>query len=495
MFIAMNITKRNVQARETLKRYLEMTRELTRESTERELQIIEGEIPSDLEGTLFRAGPGRMHNHGHLYDHLFDGDGVIQKIAFSRGAATYTSRFVRTKYFTAEENAGRSLYRSFGSNLPGGALANFARMKFKNAANTNVLLHPDGLLALWEGGSPHLLDPLTLETRGEWRADGILSEKNPVEKMMSNGRAFSAHYKIDPATGVMHNFGMSPGLDQRMLMYRMEHDGPLEIREVKLPRLTFIHDFSITDKGERIFFDVPVHFALLRTFLGQVPPAASIRENPKGNTYIRIFDRENHQRIVETDPCYIFHFGNAWHGDDDCIRVQVCRMDRFPSSAQMSALLKGEVPQQGFHAYLYECAIDLKRNTVSWEKISDHPMELPSFNLRFTGIPNSYLWSSAARPDRSNDALLHGIAKYDIAERETIFADRYPRYTGEPLFIPRPGADREDDGYLACLFVDMEDDYAGLEILQAADLRSLALLKLPLPINVGFHGLWTDRRF
>ena len=60
--------------------------------------------------------------------------------------------------------SGRMLYRGFGTNLPGGFFANALRMRFKNAANTSVVWHGGKLLALWEGGLPHRLDPTTLDT-------------------------------------------------------------------------------------------------------------------------------------------------------------------------------------------------------------------------------------------------------------------------------------------------------------------------------------------
>lgn len=65
-----------------------------------------------------------------------------------------------------EEAAGRILFRNFGMPIPGGILRNLLRLKFKNTANTSVVMPGGSLLALWEGGLPHRLDPETLETLG-----------------------------------------------------------------------------------------------------------------------------------------------------------------------------------------------------------------------------------------------------------------------------------------------------------------------------------------
>ena len=73
---------------------------------------------------------------------------------------TLSNRYVRTEGWLAEEKAGKVLYRGvFGSQKPGGRLANAFDLRLKNIANTNVVTLGDQLLALWEAAEPHALDP------------------------------------------------------------------------------------------------------------------------------------------------------------------------------------------------------------------------------------------------------------------------------------------------------------------------------------------------
>ncbi|HEY9891939.1 MAG TPA: carotenoid oxygenase family protein, partial [Candidatus Sericytochromatia bacterium] len=44
------------------------------------IEDIEGEIPADLKGTLFRNGPGLLEVNGQRIHHPFDGDGMISAI-------------------------------------------------------------------------------------------------------------------------------------------------------------------------------------------------------------------------------------------------------------------------------------------------------------------------------------------------------------------------------------------------------------------------------
>jgi len=96
-----------------------------------------------------------LRRGGAVYGHPFDGDGMLSRFAFSDQGIHCHNRFVRTNWFLEEEAAGPILYRSFRINKPGGFGRNLLRVRFKNAANTNVVFHGGKLPALWEGGLPH----------------------------------------------------------------------------------------------------------------------------------------------------------------------------------------------------------------------------------------------------------------------------------------------------------------------------------------------------
>ena len=159
-------------------------RNVDRELTAVPLRATRGTIPADLNGTLYRNGPGRLERAGRWVHHPFDGDGMITALRFEGGGVGLTNRFVRTEGWQAEEEAGSYLYRGvFGTQKPGGPLANAFDLRLKNIANTHVVRLGDNLLALWEASSPHALDPDSLETRGISLLDGVLKP----------GDAFSAH--------------------------------------------------------------------------------------------------------------------------------------------------------------------------------------------------------------------------------------------------------------------------------------------------------------
>ena len=74
-----------------------------------DLDVVEGEIPTDLEGIYLRNTENPVHPSIGLY-HPFDGDGMLHQLHLADGSATYRNRFIRTAGFLAEQEAGGPLW-------------------------------------------------------------------------------------------------------------------------------------------------------------------------------------------------------------------------------------------------------------------------------------------------------------------------------------------------------------------------------------------------
>ena len=77
-----------------------------------DLDVLEGAIPTDLDGVYLRNTQSQVHEPMG-YFHPFDGDGMIHQLNFQGGRASYRNRFVRTRGFQAEQEAERSLWSGF----------------------------------------------------------------------------------------------------------------------------------------------------------------------------------------------------------------------------------------------------------------------------------------------------------------------------------------------------------------------------------------------
>lgn len=73
------------------------------ESQKQELEYwiedIEGEIPQELSGTLYRNGPGFLDVYGTPLQHPFDGDGMITAFTFNEGKCFFVIDSLKPKNF------------------------------------------------------------------------------------------------------------------------------------------------------------------------------------------------------------------------------------------------------------------------------------------------------------------------------------------------------------------------------------------------------------
>ncbi len=151
---------------------------------------VKGELPRDLNGTLYRNGPNPQFDAPGA--HWFVGDGMLHAFHLENGRASYRNRWVRTPKWQAEHDAGRALFGGFGRKLPD---APVTAIPDGGVANTNIIFHGGRLLALEEAHLPMEIEPGTLATLGSCNYGGGI--KGP----------FTAHPKIDPVTGEMMFFG------------------------------------------------------------------------------------------------------------------------------------------------------------------------------------------------------------------------------------------------------------------------------------------------
>ena len=66
------------------------------------VEEVDGAVPGDLRGTLFRNGPAKNGIGGQWFGHWFDGDGMLSAITFDKGRVRYRNRYVRTQGYIAE---------------------------------------------------------------------------------------------------------------------------------------------------------------------------------------------------------------------------------------------------------------------------------------------------------------------------------------------------------------------------------------------------------
>ena len=488
-----------------------------------ELSAARGAIPAELQGTLYRNGPGRLERGGQWVHHPFDGDGMITALRFEGGRAELRNRFVRTEGWQAEEEAGKFLYRGvFGTQKPGGAMANAFDLRLKNIANTHVVRLGDQLLALWEAAEPYALDPDSLETRGLSLLDGVLKP----------GEAFSAHPRFDPGhhgAPRMVTFGVKTGPSSTIrLLEFASADQPaaagrpavqagqvLADSSHRFKGFAFLHDFAITPNWA-VFLQNAVAFNPTGFVLGQKGAAQCLSSKPGEAGQFWLIPREGGSQAgrqplqIPAPEGFVFHHLNAFEdGATGELVVDSIVYPDFPSIApgvDFRAVDFDTIPA----GQLLRCRLDLAAGTARSELLEPRTCEFAMVNPARVGLEARYAWMAVTEAEQGN-APLQAIEKLDLRTGERRLWSAAPRgFVSEPVMVPRPAATpvgrsaevglakggeaevglAEDSGWVLCLVWNGARCASDLVILDAASLAEVAVLELPLAIPHGLHGSW-----
>lgn len=457
---------------------------------------ITGQIPAQLIGTLFRNGPGLLDIHGTPIRHPFDGDGMISAFTFTpEGRVHFRNRYVRTAAYVAEQQAKKPLYRGvFGTQKPGGWLANAFDLRLKNIANTNVIYWGGKLLALWEAAEPYRLDPQTLDTVGIDLLDGLLKP----------GDSFAAHPWVDPSCELdggkpcLVNFSLKTGLSSTLTLYEFSPEGSvLRQHAHTIPGFAFTHDFAIAPHYA-IFFQSTVTFNPLPYLLGLRGAAECLTIHRDRPTRIVLIPRTplyDQVQILETHAGFVFHHANAFEQGDQVIIDSICydsipqvRPDLTYRDVDFETLDPGQ---------LWRFTLDVPRKKVTQELLNARCWEFPILNPKQVGRPYRYVFAGAAHHPTGN-APLQAIEKLDLQTGQTQFYSFAPAgFVSEPIFVPDPASAVEDGGWLLVLVYNGELHRSELAILDARDLGQGAIATIPLRHHIpyGLHGSWTEECF
>lgn len=446
------------------------------------LPILSGKIPENLRGTLYRNGPGRLERGDTRVGHWFDGDGAILAVDFTDAGATGVYRYVQTSGYQDESQHGEFLYGNYGMRAPG-PIWNQWLKPLKNAANTSVLVLPDKLLALWEGGNPHVLDLQTLET---WGTDSL--------GQLEADAPFSAHPKHDPNTGEIFNFGVAPGLNGTLRIYKSDSTGKIRQQgTVQLDGVPLVHDFVLAGPY-LVFFVPPVRLNLLQVGTGLSNYSDALAWQPEKGTQIIVVDRETLRVISrsETEPWYQWHFSNGYVDRDGSVVIDFVRYANFQTNQYLKEVATGQTHTQA-KGTLWRVRLHPQTGKVTQlQELLDKGCEFPIVPPQQVGQEASLIYLTVHRDGVDiRQELFGAIAHFDPNTDALTVADLGEnRYPSEPLYAPDPL--HPEQGWVLTVVYDGNSDASEVVIFDCHRLDQEPICRLGLPnvIPHSFHGKW-----
>ncbi|KAH0566058.1 hypothetical protein GP486_000551 [Trichoglossum hirsutum] len=122
---------------------------------------------------------------------------------------------------------------------------------------------------------------------------------------------------------------------------------------------------------------------------------------------------------------------------------------------------------------------------LEWVAPKDKTIELPSINPKFITRAHRYIYGVA---DRGFTTFVDGLHKYDTETHDVLTWESHGQNPGEPIFVPNPGGQGEDDGVLLSVVLDGHTGKSYLLVLSAKDMLEMGRAEMDFAVGFGFHG-------
>ena len=422
------------------------------EITEHNLEI-KGEVPRDLNGLFVRNGMNPVSGYS---DHWFFGNGMLHGIYLEDGKASYKNRYVKTPYYENDLN----VISSFGD-------------LSASPANTHIVNHAGKLLALEETSLPWELNR-DLETIGVEDYKGKLNT------------AMTAHPRVCPETGEMLFFAYSMMGEPYLYYHRVSKQGELvQTEAIEIPRPVMMHDWNIT-RNYVVFMDLPI----VSDMDLAVSTGSPFGFKPECGARLGVMPRDGNNsdvRWFDIDPCFVFHSFNSFEEGNKIILYV---------SRQQEAMVGGFKDIYGGEktvARLWRWIIDLENGRVSEEQLDDGACDFPRVNDNRIGLHSEYGYCMQIKTDVESLTFGENLFKYHLESGKRTDHHLGSNVAGgEPVFAPKPGSTKEDQGWILSLVHDRNTRKSKLVIVdaEAFDQEPVAEVMIPQRVPYGAHGSW-----
>lgn len=442
------------------------------------LKVI-GTLPDDLNGVYLRNTENPLHDSLGRY-HPFDGDGMVHALHFHDGRADYRNRFVRTKAFEAELEAGGPLWAGVTEN-PAKSLREGwgARAKTKDASSTDVIVHNGkALTSFYLCGDLYAMDPRTLEQHG-------------AEDWVPDDWGVCSHPKVDERTGEMLFFNY--GTEWPYLHYGVvSADGVLvHYVPVELPGPRMPHDMAFTERFV-VLNDLPMFWDPV----GLQHGVYANRWHPDMPARFAIVPRRGQpgeERWFEASPTNVLHWINAYEDGDTVVLEGFHQGNpdpRRPGDDRWTVTAR-YLDAHELQTRPYRWRFDLRTGATHEEFIDpDACLEFGMINGSRAGREHRYTYAMTSEPGWF---LFNGLTRLDTrtgAQEAWSFGPGV--FASESPMAPRDGATEEDDGYVLSFVSDMNTDASECHVFAAQDVAAgpIARVLLPERLSSGTHAVW-----
>uniref|UniRef100_A0A672IM53 Beta-carotene oxygenase 1 n=1 Tax=Salarias fasciatus TaxID=181472 RepID=A0A672IM53_SALFA len=443
---------------------------------------VKGNIPGWLQGTLLRTGPGIFSVGETSYNHWFDGMAIMNSFNIKDGEVIHRSKFLKGDTYQANMAAKRIVISEMGTmaypdpskNLIFKAITflNHTVPDFTDNGANNFIKYGNDYYATSETNYIRKIDPVTLETQEKvdylkYLPANLVSSHPHYDK---EGNAYNIGTSIAEKGKTKYMIFKVPGKTVPVLK-NVQVLCTIPCRHLLTP--SYYHSFGMTD-NYIIFMEQPLKLDIVKmatAYMRGVSWASCVKFCPEENSLIHLIDRRTGKEVetkYQTGTMIVYHHVNAFEDDghvvfdviayNDNSLYDMFYFDKLNDQSGSSnknyskpTLLLDVFCLQG--AAVGEDLVKHKYTTASAVKEKDGKLlcqaevlcdgiDLPRINYDFNGKRHRFVYGSIVK----ESALTQQVGKFDTETKEMVYWNEEDCLPSEPVFIPRPNGESEDDG-------------------------------------------------
>ncbi|KAF4963995.1 hypothetical protein FSARC_8045 [Fusarium sarcochroum] len=491
------------------------------------LDII-GTIPSWLVGSLYRGGAGTWDTGNYTAEHWFDGFSRNHKFDIADGSVSYRSRNSTDELRDFIEESGMYPTGNFGSdpckiiygafettfrdgnhsrgdksstNVGVSYIPNFSGL----AHNTSSVGSPfDTLVVTTDFNELLQIDPVTLEPIELF----TYQEANPL--------------LVDEGRSAAHPFVSEDGTIFNYVLDTSSHPPTYRVFSIQPPSSKASIIANITDAPPAYIhslFGTQNHIILIVWQADLVKPGKTVVDsigpwNPHRKSLFYVIDPTNGgivSKYESEDAFFAFHQINSFEEDktgDIYVDLPTMSDASFLTAANVTqlranigtshggskhdipgTLTRYRLPFVGNKARAPNGSLATHIAEVDFVlPYADANIELPRINSKYHGLPYRYAYGiHVATPGYFSDSII----KVDVKTKDVKVWSPSPKHLpSEPIFVPRPGAESEDDGVVLTVAMDSAKRLSSLVVIDAKTMEEIGRAQMPIIMGYGFHGVW-----
>ncbi|XP_070494160.1 carotenoid isomerooxygenase-like isoform X2 [Chironomus tepperi] len=516
---------------------------------------LSGSIPSWINGCLLRNGPGSLKVGSMTFNHLFDSSALLHRFNVENGNVTYQCRFLKTDSYKKNWAANRVVVSEFGTACaPDPCQSIFQRVAtlFKpadaNSDNAMISIYPfnDEYFAFAESPVIHKIDIDTLDTIERMNLHeriGIVNHTSHPH-VMNDGSVYNVGLTITksgPAYGVLHFPKGERIFDDAKIVAEIPTRWKLHP--------SYMHTFGITENyfiivEQPLTVSVP---SIIKSQLTNEPMITCLKWFPDKPTLIYLVDRSTGElrHTYQTEAFFFLHIINQYEKDDHVVLDISCYKDpemlncmyidsmkKMQSNPDYARLFRGrplrfvlplKYPPKTkslSNFFTWNCdaetfntfdnnLVKLKNSSASAFSLPDGSVfckpellcnlgcETPRIHYeKYLGMDYQYFYAISSDVDADIPGTL---IKVDVYNKTKITWGEKNVYPSEPIFVPCPNPQTEDDGVILASMVwgEGDENHVGLLVLDAKNMTELGRCEfkdLPGPVPKCLHGWFAARK-